>query len=218
MSIKSTIRDGGGSGREAVVTEDNALLVTSTLIPHDSDEERVRIFRQYFTDDGTSSGSSDMRVNGSTNSVDFYIEAPNDGDRYIDTISIAIADARATLSNFGNISALANGVTIFYEDIKNGNVIIGDNLTSNFEFLRLCAGGVHGIGSGTSAYRANNVQGSSEGYLMYLDFSEVFGIPWGVRLKKDTNLRLVVRINDNITGVDKFDMIAYGFDRVIDDE
>ena len=201
MGIKNTIVDGKGRGNEAIVTDDKAVLVTSTAIPHNTERDRVRIYRDYFRN---SSGALDMRVNGSVTPQDFYIESSTDSDRYIDTISIAIADASAALNKFGNINALSNGVEIFYEDTKNGNVIIGDNLVSNFELIRLCAGGAHAIGSGSTSYRASNVQGSSEGYLMYLDFSEVFGIPWGVRLKKDTNLRLVVRINDNITGVDKF--------------
>ena len=217
MTIKTRITDGKGRGKEACVTDENALLTSNIAIPPTDLGSPVRIFRQYLTDDGTSSGSTDMRVDGSTTNVDFYISSAPDADRYIDTISIAIADAGATLNQFGNIGALTNGVEIFYEDPELGNVIIGDALVSNFEFVRLCAGGVHGIGSGSTSYRANNVQGNSEGYLMHIDFSEVFGVPWGVRLPKDSTLRLVVRIKDNVSGVDKFDMIAYGFDRIIND-
>lgn len=217
MSIKTRIVDGGGSDTEAKVDSDNALRVTNTNVPPEDVSTNIRIFRQFLTDDGTASGSSDMRVNGSTSSRDFYIDAPIDADRYIDTLSISISDAGATLSQFGNIGALTNGVEIFYQDATLGNVIIGDNLTTNFRFLRLCAGGVHGIGSGATSYRANNVQGNSEGYLMFLDFEEVFGLPWGIRLKKDSKLRLVARVKDNLTGVDKFDIIAYGYDRLIND-
>lgn len=216
--IKTVIKDGKGNGKEACVGSDNSLLVTSTQVPPEEFESIIRPFRQYITDDGTTSGSTDMRVNGATNNVDFFIKAPTDADRYVDTISIAIADAGAVLNQFGNIGALTNGVEIFYEDPELGDVTIGDNLVSNFEFLRLCAGGVHAIGSGASSYRANNVQGNAEGYLMYIDFSEVFGVPWGIRLKRGTNLRLVVRIKDNVSSVDKFDMIAYGYDRIIKDD
>ena len=215
MTIKTHITDGTGSGNKLKIEEDNSALVTNTHIPPKSGIRDLRPFRQYLTDNGTPSGDSDMRVNGSVNSVDFYISSPSDADRYIDTISIVIADAGATLSQFGNIGALATGVEIFYEDSKLGDVTIAEGLVSNFEFLRMCAGGVHGIGTGTTSYRASNVQGSSEGFLMYLDFSKVFGMPWGIRLPKDTTLRLVVRIND-VSGVDKFDMIAYGFDRIIE--
>jgi len=213
MTIKTTIKDGRGKGVELEITEDNSALVTNTQVPPSSMQSVVRPFRGYFRNDAA---SSDMRVAGSLAApLEFYISAPEDGDRYIDTLSIAIADAGATLEKFGNITALTNGVTIFYEDSELGNITIGDGLVSNFEFLRMCASGVHGIGTGTNSYRASNVQGGSEGYLMSLDFSEVFGLPWGIRLKKDTTLRLVVQINDDTSGVDKFDVIAYGYDRII---
>lgn len=212
MGIKNTIVDGKGSGKEACVTEDHSLLVTNTQVPPSDMESLIRPFRALLKNDA---GSSDMRVNGATTSQDFFIQAPADGDRYVDTISIAIADAGAVLNKFGNINALTNGVTILYQDSELGDVVIGEDLTSNFRFLRMCGPGVHGIGSGVTSYRASNVEGASEGYLMSLDFSEVFGLPWGIRLKKDTTLRLIVRINDDVTGVDKFDMIAYGYDRII---
>lgn len=215
MSVRFNITDGKGSGKSATVESDGSLLTTSLAIPPVDFESVIRPFRQYITSDGTACGSTDMRVNGSTNSVEFFITAPSDGDRYVDTISIAIADAGAALNQFGNIGALANGVEIFYEDNTLGDVTLADGLVSNFEFARFVAGGVHAIGAGTTSYRANNVQGNSEGFLFYLDISTVFNIPWGIRLKKGSNLRLVVRINDNVSGVDKFDMIAYGFDRII---
>jgi hypothetical protein len=49
---------------------------------------------------------------------------------------------------------------------------------------------------------------------MTLDFSDQFGMPWGIRLPKDSNLRLVLRVKDNTSGVDAFNAIVYGFDRV----
>jgi hypothetical protein len=217
MTIKTKLLDGKGTGKELHITSENEALITSTQVPPVTDVSLIRPFRQYFTDDGTSTGSTDMRVDGSTTNVDFYISASIDGDRYIDTISIAIADTGATLNQFGNIGALTNGIEIFYEDASLGDVTIAEDLVSNFEFLRMCAGGVHGIGSGATSYKANNVQGNSEGYIMSLDFSEVFGLPYGIKIPKGTTLRLVTRIKDNVSGVDKFDIIAYGFDRIIND-
>lgn len=61
---------------------------------------------------------------------------------------------------------------------------------------------------------ATNVEGGSEDYIMTLDFSDQFGMPWGIRLPKDSNLKLIARIKDDTSGVDAFNAIAYGFDRV----
>jgi hypothetical protein len=220
MSIKSLISDGKGSGRKAEVTKEHAVLVSDLKLPPDNTEIPIRPFRQYLTDDGLPNDgvNFDMQVNASAASpVDYFITSAEDGDRYLDSISIIIADGGAALNEFGAISALSEGVEIFYEDAQLGNVVIADSLKSNFEFLRLCGKGVPGIGATTNSARYSNVEGASEGYVMTLDFSEQFGMPWGIRIPKDSSLRFVVRIKDNTTGVDAFNMIAYGFDRIIND-
>lgn len=212
MAVKNNIVDGTGTGTQVKVEPDNSLKVTSTNLPPKDSDSDIRLFRSYMRND---SDSFDMRVAGTAATpIEFYIEATTDADRYIDTISIVISDQGATLNQFGSIAALTNGVEIFYEDKELGDVVIADSLKSNFDFARLCAGGVHGIGSGTTSYRASNVEGNSEGYLLYLDFSEVFGVPWGVKLSASSTKRLVVRIKDNTSAVDAFNMIVYGYDRI----
>ena len=53
MSVKGSVIDGGGSGREARVMPDGALLVVQPTAPPLLTQD-VRVFRQYLTDDGTS--------------------------------------------------------------------------------------------------------------------------------------------------------------------
>lgn len=216
--LNVNINDGTGSGNSANVDKEGHLSVIDRNLPTTDDKNATRIFRQFFTDDGKSSGASDMRVIGSTAApLEFYISSAADADRYIDTISFVIADQGATLNQFGNIAALANGFEIFYEDPTLGNVSIHDGITSNFDLIRLCGKGAPMIGTTADAYRANNVIGNSEGYIPSLDFSTQFGIPWGVRIPKNSTLRIVIKIKDDTTGVDRFDAIAYGFDRIIED-
>ena len=213
MAIKSYILDGKGNGRKAAVSSENAVIVSDLRLPPEDIDVPIRPFRQFMLN----GASSDMRVAGSAASpIDFVVEASTDSDRYIDSISWVIADAQAALNKFGNITALTNGVELFYQDSKLGNVIIADSLKSNFEFLRLCGKGASPIGATTDSYRASNVQGASEGYIMTLDFSEQFGMPWGIRLPKNSNLKLIARIKDDTTGVDAFNAIAYGFDRILE--
>lgn len=211
MSIKSYILDGKGNGRKACVTNESAVLVSDLRLPPEGIDIPIRPFRQFMLN----GASSDMRVSGTAAApIDFVISATEDSDRYIDSISWVVADAQAVLNKFGNITALTNGVEIFYQDAKLGNVVIADSLKSNFEFVRLCGKGASPIGGLADAYRASNVEGNSEGYIMTLDFSDQFGMPWGIRLPKESNLKLVARIKDDTTGVDAFNAIAYGFDRV----
>lgn len=212
MSLKVLLEDGGGSGKKVSITRESALLVSDLRLPPEGIDVPIRPFRQFMLN----GVSSDMRVAGTLASpIDFSISATNDADRFIDSISWVIADAQATLNNFGNIGALANGVELFYQDNKLGDVVIADSLKSNFEFIRLCGKGASPIGGTSDAYRASNVEGNSEGYIMTLDFSDQFGMPWGIRLPKDSNLKLIARIKDDTTGVDAFNAIAYGFDRVL---
>jgi hypothetical protein len=141
--------------------------------------------------------------------VIFSISAIDDFDIYINSINIVISDAGATLNNFGNVSALTNGVRMIWETQERGEVEIHEGLKSNFDFVRLC-GGQPAFGSGTSAFRANNVVGTSEAYFMNFDIEEVFGLPWGFRLRRGTQDKVSFIIRDDTTGVDGFDAIAYG--------
>ena len=211
--IKSTLVDGDGRGNKAAV-EDKALCVSDRGIPPQSLNGEVRIFRQYLTADGTDSGSNDMKVNGtSTAAIPFYVSAASDADRYICTLSFLIADANANLNQFGNITALSNGCNLYYEDTDLGDVTIDDALTSNFDFVRMCNGNPS-FGNTTNVFKASNAFGNSDGYLPVLNIKEVFGLTWGIKLEKNSTKRIVLEVKDDATGVDAFNCIAYGFDRI----
>lgn len=152
-----------------------------------------------------------MVVDGSTNPVTFCISADSVDDIYVTSISFVIVDASATLNKFGNITALTNGCEFFYESTE-GQVTIHESLKSNFDFVRLCNGSP-AFGDGASAFRAGNVLGNSEGYLPSFDM-RIFGFPYGIRLRAGTDQRVSIVINDDITGIDQMDAIAYGFRRL----
>lgn len=217
MGIKTKIEDGSGTGKQACVDSNQNLHVINAGYPGENPPNLIRPFRQHLTDDGlpTDGTNQDMRVNGSTTPVNFYIPAASGADRYIATLVFTIADSGASLNQFGSISALTNGCHLFYEDPSLGDVTINDQLTTNYSFIQLSGAAAHGIGNGASSYRANNVSGNSEGFIMTLDFRKQFGLPWGIRLANNTNLRLVLQVRDDITGVDLFDAVAYGYDRIL---
>ena len=67
MAVPITIHGMTGNGGHKTVPicpDSGALLVTTVLAPPGV-ECRTFPFRQYFTDDGLSTGSTDMRVDGS---------------------------------------------------------------------------------------------------------------------------------------------------------
>lgn len=212
MSIRTNIEDGEGTGRLARVSPEGFLYTQEAPYPPAGEKTKLTVYREFLTQNGNGS-TTDMRVNGATTSELFYISAEPDYDIYITTVSFLIADAGASLSEFGGITALSNGCRFYYED-ENGEINIGTNLISNFEFVRLCQGNP-AFGGGTSAFLANNVVGTSEAFIPVFDF-RLFGFKWGLKLSAGTNNRLVMEINDNVSGIDAFNAIAYGFRRTLD--
>ena len=203
MSVDFHLKD-GENGRTAKVNEEGALGVIIHTHPPKTDESPMP-FREFFENNG----SSDMRVDGSVNEVEFIVRANQNADTYIKSCSVVIADAGASLNNFGNIGALANGMKLDWVTQDIGATIIHDNLVSNFEFIRL-SGGAPAFGSGNSSFKANNVVGTSEAFLPVLDFTNIFGIQWGLKLRKGSTDCLRFTVRDDVQGVDQFDAIAYG--------
>ena len=210
MSINARITNGLGDGNQLNLEKDGSANVTVQGVPPDNVDYALKPFVSFFTN---SSGSNDMRVNGSTNFVDFSVGSSTEGDRYVGTLAFTISDAGATLSEFGNLTALTNGCQLIYQDDRLGDVVIGDNLQSNFDFIQFC-NFEPTFGSGNSAFLANNVVGVSEAFIPILDLEDVFGLPYGLKIPQSSNVKLTLRVRDNTTGVDRFDIKAFGYDKI----
>jgi hypothetical protein len=133
----------------------------------------------------------------------FCIDARSDFDVYVKTVMVTIADQNAQLNQFGNLTALVNGVNFSWESQSLGSFSIKTAMQTNWDFVKLSRGNP-AFGDGTAAFRANNVSGNAEGYLPVIDFFALFGMQYGIRLRKGTTDRLVFQINDDTTGVDEF--------------
>ena len=184
-------------------------MVAPAVVQPKDVPDTYTIWRGFLTNEA---GATDMRVDGSSTTQEFFVGAPQNADRYIISISFVIADAAQTLNEFGNLgSALANGCKLYYQTERFTEVVISDTLTTNFEFVRL-SGGNPAFGDAANSFRASNVSSTSEGYIPTLRMMDMFGVP--IRLKSGTSQRLVMAIRDDVTGVDQFDVIAYGYDRI----
>lgn len=209
MSLPVEIVDGHGTKNKVKIDEEGAQYVVVHPHPPKNEEKAPFPFRQYFTDNGVSSGSHDMLVDGSTTNRKFFIAANADTDTYIKRCDMVIADAGATMNKFGNITALSNGVEFTWFTQTTGLQVIHEGLKSNFDFVQL-SGGNPSFGSGTSSFKASNVIGTSEAYIPSIDLAETFGLQWGIRLRKGTTDTLCFNIRDNVSAIDRFDVIAYG--------
>jgi len=210
MAIKNRILDGDGSGNEAHVTSEKALLVTELpyppLLP-----QKNQIFKQYLTDDGTPTGDEDMRVVASLISpADFYIKADDDDDCYITTVSFVIADEAAKFSLFGAIAALTNGCRFFYESDRAVVDIAYTPLRSNWDFVRMS---LTKTPEGEMKVQ-KDVEGKVDAYVPVIDFTKIMP-PFGIKLDRGSNQRLVLQVRDDTTNVDSFNAVVYGFNRFL---
>lgn len=208
--IKSYIY--GKNGQQARVSEDGSLnCVIHPHPPKDEIEGPPLPFRQYFTDDGTSTGTTDMSVGVPADPVDYWINASDEYDIYINTISVQISDdGSPNLNKFGNITALTTGIEWIYFTRQEGEYTLHDGIKTNLDFIRLGAK-TAGIGTGVDAFLADVSGGGTEkSYLPNIDISETFGMPWGIRLTKGSTDKLIWRLNDALNALSELNAIAYG--------
>ena len=207
MSNSVIIEDGRGRGVSCGVTEDHEMEVISSPYPP-LGSQKATPFRQYLTVDGLSSGSNDMVVDGSTTNVDFFISADDTEDIYITSLSFIVAYGTTGQPNeWADGTALTSGSHLFYET-QAGRIDIHDGIKKNQDFFRLAFSLI------PTAWEVRHVNANNDfGYFISMDLTKL-GLPFGIKLDRTTNQRLVMCIKDNMTtSTDTFDCIAYGFRR-----
>jgi hypothetical protein len=209
MGLNVKMYDGSGAKNSVKIDKENRMHVLDHGVPAFGLSTETKLYRDYFEN---SAGSNDMVVNGSVTNQKFYISAAQKEDRYISTISFVIADDGADLSLFGAIAALTNGVEFFYEDTE-GKRIIHEGLKANWDFVRLAAGDP-AFGTGVGSFKAPNVEGKVDAFIPVMDLKKTFGFTYGLRLSAGSSQRIVLNIRDDISAIDSFNAIAYGFDRI----
>ena len=224
MSRRTTIQDGEGTGKNAIVDPGGYLFVQPAPFPPDDNRDIQLIYRQFLTLNGDGT-TSNMLVDGSITSQIFTIPGKPNNDIYITSLSFVIAGDGLVLGNdfAGSGSPLTNGCRLYYED-SNGEVNIGTSLQTNFDFIRLCQGNPAFADPTLGPFIADNIAGASgkgstpaDGILPVLNFRDVFGFQYGLKIARNTTNRLVLEVNDNLTtglGLNAaFNIIAYGFER-----
>jgi len=199
-----------GRNRSVKVSEEGALSVVNHPHPFLEEEVLLKPFRQFCTDDGSSTGDNDMIVNGSSTPVEFYISAHAEEDIYVKSFSIQISDAGAELEDFGALNELTNGVAWTWETQETGSYVLHDGVKTNFDFIRLGLG-TPAFGSGDKVFKVDfKGKGTDDAFIPVIDMTQTFGMPYGMRLRKGTKDRIVFTVNDNLAGIEVFNIVAYG--------
>lgn len=207
MGLSSRIQDGFGRGFFAEVDKDRSLHVISHQEPP-LQKQKMKPFRQYFTDDGTTSGSNDMGVDGSSTNQDFYIKADSSNDIYINIMNFIVAYGTSGEPNqWADGTVLTNGVRIFYESVD-GEIDIHDSIKNNQDLFRLTTNLI------PANWEIRHVGATNDyGYFISFDL-KTLGFPYGIKLDRGSDQRITIRIRDNAgTSADTFNCIAYGFER-----
>jgi len=206
--INTIIKD-PSSGVGASVTEDKSLLMTMQTFPPD-EIQKIRPFRQLFTDDGLPTGSSDFKVTASSLApIDFWIPASNENDRFITRITWMISGASPTLYQIGTATRLKSDCVLFYTHSGGEVVTLSPTpLRSNFDFVFMCGEASNGV------LMEKAISATVSAYMptMYLDR---YVPPFGVKLERNSLQRLTFRITDDtdLVGINSFSATAFGFER-----
>ncbi len=206
-----SVRIVNGSGQVLRLGDEGEIPVVIHQHPPINESVSSLPFRQYFTTDGLTSGSNIMNIDGDTNFVDFFITANQDFDIYIKYITVEIGDAGSpALNKFGALTALTNGVQFLWDTNTEPDYVLHEGIKTNKEFIRI-ASDTGAIGTGTEAYLADVSGGGTEkSYLPSMDMTEIYGLPWGLRLRRATLDKIIFRVQDDLTGLSTFNAIATG--------
>jgi hypothetical protein len=203
--LKTSLHD-QKQGHSLAIEDDGSINVYVIPQPPKDAEQITLPFTEYMKLNGT--GTTSFLVNGSVTNQDFYVAA-KDYDVYINTIVFEIADASAALNQFGALAALTNGLEFYYFNQTQGKYTIESGIKTNYDMVKL-ANFTPAFGTGTAAFQLTNAVSASEAYVGVIDLEDVFGLQWGVKLKKNTTDRLGFIVKDNITGIDVMTIKVYG--------
>ena len=210
-------------GLKPIVNDDGRLYEIDTVYPPITNDRQIIIYVDDLTlnNDGV---TTDMKVDGSVTTQEFSVNADKDFDIFINSVSFFIAAELVVtdLGEFGGITTpLTNGCQLIYENSDEGNIIIGDNLQTNYDLLRMCnMNPQFGLVSNEQFKIVQAFSNQDDGYLFILKFSD-YGYEQeysgGIRLKAGTTDRLVFKIRDNLnltpSDISSFDGRVYGFKR-----
>lgn len=196
------------------------LYEVDTTYPPMSKQKQI-IFSERFSLNGSGVTFS-MKVNGSVTPQKFIINADENYDTIISSISFFINASLTTaeLGEFGGTTPLTNGCRLILETSSDGEIIIANEIKTNYDLLRMCQGNpAPGFGASGVEFKVGNVTSNSDdGFLFILRFQD-YGYDkdyvGGIKLQRGSTDKLIFEINDNLnlapSSIDTFNASVYGY-------
>lgn len=194
------------------------LVISQTPAPAPASETLTLPYVNSMTVNGDGV-TDDLRVDGSITEQRAYIEAESGADIYIKQINVLIEDnaggSGISLNEFGALPALTNGLLTFFESKNVESALSERPLFSNFDVLRIGSLSPD-IGSDDTAFRLQGAKNSTAyGYLSRWDLTNLAPGVDGVLMRANTNQKIGIRIRDDLTALDTFEIICLGYRRFV---
>ena len=193
-----------------MVNDEGALFVYQKQAPPPQvgTENKVRLLNGLLGTSGLDAGVVNLKLDGSVTPLEAYVVAHADYDIHVMGISFILADSAVTHNRFGNITELSTGINLFAEEAGEityalKNVKTGGQLIAQ-------SGGARSFGTGGESHEIVNWSGTGDAQLVFLDMGSMLP-PEGLRIGRGTQDRLVLQINDDLTGLDEFSARIMGF-------
>lgn len=210
MSVPVKLIGGhGGNQKQAIITPDGSLLVSPSG-PHLPDVGKPSIFRYYnvlMGSDGADSGTTNMNVDGSITTQNFYIRSNTEYDIRIMAIIIIIADTAVVHNKFGNVDALTNGFNLSMWEAGEGSYIIDAAKTGGQVIAQ--TGFAHAYGADASSFELTNWTGTQDAQTIVVPLHHI--LPGGVRIGRGTTDTLRAQVQDDLTGLNEFTVRILGY-------
>ena len=209
MTIKVRLADGLGSAQTVRVIDHSIQVVSveasSTSIGFDQ-LTRIKLFREFFADSGA---SKDLNVDGSVTSVDFAIASESGRTVWIEQVRFVFngtnfeidgQDAKRFGSATSGGGALTNGLRFFVTQAGVQTEIFAENVSQTIDFLNY-------------ADDFTNLKNSISAQSDFLSFDFRFERP--VVIPPGSLASLTVRVADDLTAIDLFNVLARGYQELL---
>lgn len=217
MSTPVKIVDEDGNTPKVV---ERGLVISQTPSPAPAQSSFIQIpFVKNLSTDGSGLGLPiDLSlVDGSVDPIDAFIGASSEGDIYLKSANLFIeASGNIQLQDFGSISSgLTNGIDTFIENEAVKFPITQIPIKTNLDMIRIGTL-TPSLGEDSTAFRGKQtIAGGNTFYNPIWDLTRLAGGFEGIRLTRNTNQRIGITINDDLTSLVSFNIIMTGYLRLV---
>lgn len=207
-----------GLNNERASVVDGGLSVSQVPAPSSNADILTLPYVSFLTVNGD--GVTDnLIVDGSVNPVDAYVEAEAGSDIYVNTISVVITDSAGAggiyLNEFGALPPLTNGIVPYFFNKGEKLAFAERPLFTNFDFVRIGTL-TPALGSDQLAFRVQAERNSDDyAYIATWDMTRLSPYGLGLRMSANTNQQIGITIQDDITALTGFEILATGYRRIV---